>query len=195
MPGPLPNVKQEKFVQALFEGHSATESYTLAGYRPHQGNSSRLRWFDMVQTRLTELQSEAAKASEVTVQSLLNELEEARTKATNLDQLSAAVRATEVKARVSGLMVSRVEQKIDLNIESYEAANSVDAAALLFAKHFADDVLLSDAEHAQLAEMVKEACQRMSDFVKACRVKPMIAGHSQRQIELRRLTNGKANGR
>jgi DNA-binding MltR family transcriptional regulator len=63
------------------------------------------------------------------------------------------------------------------------------------AKHFADDTVLSNAELSQLAEMTKEACQKMSDFVKACRVKPMIAGHSQRQIEQRRLTNSKANGR
>jgi hypothetical protein len=45
-------------------------------------------------------------------------------------------------------------------------------------------------DHSRLAcgpaEMTKEACQRMSDFVKACRAKPVIAGHSQRQIELRR---------
>jgi hypothetical protein len=168
-------------------------AYSSAGYKPNRGNASRLKAKESVQARVAELQAAAAKASEVTIQSLLNELEEARTKATSLDQLSAAVRATEVKARVSGLLVQRIEQKIDVNVAAYESAASVDEAALLFAKHFADDVILSDVEYAQLADMTKQACQQMSDFVKACRAKS-ITGYSQRQIEQRRLgTNG--NGR
>ena len=70
---PLPNIRQERFVQGLFEGKSATQAYADAGYRPHQGNSSRLRWFEMVQQRLAELQAEAIKDSTVTFQSLMNE--------------------------------------------------------------------------------------------------------------------------
>ena len=35
--GSLPNIRQEKFVQGLFEGKSATQSYIDAGYRPNQG--------------------------------------------------------------------------------------------------------------------------------------------------------------
>jgi hypothetical protein len=40
---------------------------------------------------------------------LITELEAARQKATDLDQLSAAVRAIEAKARVSGLLVQKME--------------------------------------------------------------------------------------
>ena len=105
---PLPNVRHEKFCQALFEGKSATEAYTLAGYHPHQGNSSRLRWFEMVRTRLAELQNAAAKSSEVTVKSLLEELEYARQRADSLDQLSASVKAIEAKAKVSGLLTQKM---------------------------------------------------------------------------------------
>jgi hypothetical protein len=45
----------------------------------------------------------------VTVETLLAELEAARAKATDLNQLSAAVRATDVKAKISGLLIERVE--------------------------------------------------------------------------------------
>ena len=45
--GSLPNIRQEKFVQGLFEGKSAID----AGYRPDQGNSSRMKWYEMVQSR------------------------------------------------------------------------------------------------------------------------------------------------
>jgi hypothetical protein len=190
--GPLRNPRHEAFARALFENKSADESYVIAGYSENRGNATRLKAKESIQLRVAELQAEAQRKSEVTVESLLSELEEARQKASNLDQLSAAVRAIEAKARVSGLLVQRIEQTIDVNIAAYEAAGSVDESALLFAKHFADDTVLSNAELSQLAEMTKEACQRMSDFVKACRVKPVIAGHSQRQIEQHRLTNWKA---
>ncbi len=54
-----------------------------------------------MKARLAELQEAVAKEHEVTVSSLLAELEAAREKASNLDQLSAAVRAIEAKAKVS----------------------------------------------------------------------------------------------
>ena len=45
----------------------------------------------------------------VSIGSLLVELEDARQKASNLDQLSAAVRAIEAKAKISGLLTRRIE--------------------------------------------------------------------------------------
>jgi hypothetical protein len=56
-----------------------------------------------------ELQAEVAKDSKLTVAGLLAELEEARAKATDLKQLSAAVRACEAKARVGGLLIQKME--------------------------------------------------------------------------------------
>jgi phage terminase small subunit len=106
---PLSNVCQEKFVQGLFQGKSATQSYIDAGYKPHQANSSRMRWYDIVQGRLRELQSEAQEASAVTVQSLMRELEAARAKATSLDQMAASVKAISEKIKLSGLAVQKVE--------------------------------------------------------------------------------------
>jgi hypothetical protein len=106
---PLPNVRQEKFVQALFAGKSATEAYALAGYKPHQGNSSRLRWYEMVQSRLHELQGEAARSTKVTLESVCRELDEAISVARNKHQAQAMVSATSMKAKLNGLLTERIE--------------------------------------------------------------------------------------
>jgi Terminase small subunit len=105
----LDNPRHERFVQALFEGKPANKAYEEAGYKPHDGNCIRLRGNERVQARLAELQQAAQKKSEVTVASLLEELETARVKATDLNQLSAAVRATAEKAKISGLLIQRIE--------------------------------------------------------------------------------------
>jgi phage terminase small subunit len=75
MAGPLRNVRHERFVQALFEGQNATEAYATAGYVKDDGNATRLRNNPKVIERLTELQSEVAAESKVTVAGLIAELE------------------------------------------------------------------------------------------------------------------------
>jgi hypothetical protein len=59
----------------------------------------------------------------------LSELEEARVKASNLDQLSAAVRAIEAKAKVSGLLVQRVEVGGPGDFDDCESVEDVKATA------------------------------------------------------------------
>ena len=79
--GILANPRHERFVQALFEGETADAAYAKAGYKPNDGNCIRLKGNERVKARLAELQAQAAKKSEVTVQSLLDELEAARARA------------------------------------------------------------------------------------------------------------------
>jgi len=105
----LKNPRHEKFALVLSEGKSASEAYALAGYKPCRQNAARLTTKDDIRARLAEIQGVAAKATEVSIESLLNELEDARIRANSLDQLSTAVRAIEAKAKVSGIMVQRVE--------------------------------------------------------------------------------------
>jgi len=109
MPGPLRNTRHEAFCQALLEGKSATTAYEEAGYAKDDGNATRLAKNPAVIERLTELQNAVAEKTQVTVESLVNELEEARKRADSLDQLSAVVKAISEKARISGLMVQKVE--------------------------------------------------------------------------------------
>ena len=95
---PLNNQRHEGFVQALLTGKLASTAYAEAGYSPHDGNCIRLRGNERVQARLSELQAEAAKSAEVTVASLLGELEDARVRATSLNQ-----------AKISGLLTTKIE--------------------------------------------------------------------------------------
>jgi phage terminase small subunit len=109
MTGPLRNPRHEKFAQCLLEGKTAVDAHEQAGYARDDGNAARLAANPKIQERLVELQNEIAGEAKITVQGLLGELEDARKKATDLEQLSAAVRAIESKAKISGLLVQKVE--------------------------------------------------------------------------------------
>jgi hypothetical protein len=105
----LKNPRHERFALLLAEGLSAYAAYEQAGYKPHDGNCIRLRGNERVQVRLAELQRAAQKKTEVTIESLMAELEEARVKAVSLDQMSAAVKSISEKAKISGLLVQKIE--------------------------------------------------------------------------------------
>jgi phage terminase small subunit len=105
----LPNNRHERFCLGLAEGASVVQAYVSAGYKHDRGNASALHSKLHIQARLAELQSEAVKATKLTVEGLIGELEAARQQASNLKQLSAAVRAVEAKARISGLLVQKLE--------------------------------------------------------------------------------------
>jgi hypothetical protein len=115
---PLNNARHEAFARALFEGETADAAFVKAGYAKNRGNASRLKANESILARVAEFQAAAAQSSEVTVASLLAELEDARTRATSLSQLSAAVRATEAKARIAGLETQKIEVKT-INDEDY----------------------------------------------------------------------------
>ena len=109
----LRNARHEKFAQELAaNGVSAYQAYINAGFRPSRQNAARLRAKEDIAARVLEIQAAGAKSAEITVASLIEELEAARVKATDLNQLSAAVRATAEKARISGLLIERQEVKV-----------------------------------------------------------------------------------
>src|SRR6516162_1598033 len=108
----LANQRHEKFAQLLAEGRSASEAYVLAGYRANRHNAARLKSFETIRARVLEIQGAGAKSAEITVASLLDELEHARQRADSLGQLSASVRAISEKARLAGLVVERQEVKV-----------------------------------------------------------------------------------
>jgi len=101
----LKNARHETFAQGLAKGMSATDAYAAAGYKGDRKAASNL-WTNMdVKDRVTELQSKAIKKVEITVDSLAQELEEARAIALSEKQSSAAVSATMGKAKLFGLGV------------------------------------------------------------------------------------------
>src|SRR5512143_604264 len=163
---PLRNTRHEAFVQYLLQGESATDAHEAAGYTRDDGNATRLAKNPKVMERLAELQAEIAGENKVTVASLLNELEEARKRADSLDQLSAVVKAISEKAKISGLMVQKmevggpgdfsqcetVEEVVDELVKyslnpSYQIATERDRQDLIamYERHFAETQELLDA--------------------------------------------------
>jgi hypothetical protein len=121
----LTNPRHEKFAQQLAAGNSASKAYAQEGYRQCRQNAARLITNDSVLARVSEMQAVAAKKSEVTVESLLDELEHARERADGFDQLSAAVKAISEKIKLSGLLVQKVEVGGPGSFDSCESIEDV----------------------------------------------------------------------
>ena len=105
----LTNARHERFAQELATGTSAIKAYQLAGFQANYGNCIRLKGNERVLARVTELQAVAARKTEVPIESLVDEFDEARNIALERGQASAAVAATMGKARVTGKLVERIE--------------------------------------------------------------------------------------
>lgn len=109
--------KQEAFARAYVETGSASEAYRATyAVKPKTKpetiwqESSRLLANPKVSARVKELQDEAKLLTMVTVESLTNELEEARRLAMADEKgASAAVAAVMGKAKLHGLLVEKNE--------------------------------------------------------------------------------------
>lgn len=97
--------KQEAFVREYLKDLNATQAAIRAGYseKTAQEQGSRLLSNVMVAEAVAKRQDKAAKRAEITVDSLAQELEEARAIALAEKQSSAAVSATMGKAKLFGL--------------------------------------------------------------------------------------------
>ncbi len=104
-------IKQEAFCQAYIETGNASEAYRSAyaadKMKPESINRKAKELLDngKIAARVAELKGEIKQRHNVTVDSLLAELEEARQKALSAEtpQSSAAVAATMGKAKLVGL--------------------------------------------------------------------------------------------
>lgn len=105
----LKNARHERYCQELAKGKTSDEAYQLAGFSANRGNATRLKAKESVQSRLIELQARVAAKAEVTVDSLIIEVEEARLLAMSIKQPSAAVAATREKGVLSGKRIERTE--------------------------------------------------------------------------------------
>lgn len=114
-------VKQEAFCLAYIETGNASEAYrrSYSAEKMKQEvvaiEASRLLDNPNVALRVAELQQSVVKRHEVTVDSLMLELEEARVAAMGASnpQSAAAVAATMGKAKLAGLLVDKIEAKVN----------------------------------------------------------------------------------
>ena len=110
--------KQEKFCQVYIETGNASEAYRQAynteKMKPESVNSKGYQLLQQVQitARLDELRAEHKKRHEITVDTLVAELEEARKLAFETEKASAAVQATMGKAKLLGLVVEKQETNV-----------------------------------------------------------------------------------
>lgn len=101
--------KQEKFCRVFIETGNQSEAYRQAYNTENMmaetvtKKASELMANGHVKGRVTQLQQQVAKKFEVTVESLTKEFEEDRQLARELGQPSAAIAATNGKARIHGL--------------------------------------------------------------------------------------------
>jgi phage terminase small subunit len=117
--------RQKSFARLVHEQIPPYRAYALAGYRPHPSNPYRLREDERVQQYLSELEAQTMERHEVTVDSLLTELEEARLNAKAAKQPSSEVSAVMGKAKLAGLLVDRQEIKDVSNMNMEELVQAV----------------------------------------------------------------------
>lgn len=134
--------KQEAFTRYFVETGNASEAYrrayqVSADTKPEtiHKRASELLANGEVTGRVAMLQGKAAKKAEITVDSLAQELEEARAIALSEKQSSAAVSATMGKAKLFGLGVEKRHlsgtlQVINITAKQLEALNDDELAAL-----------------------------------------------------------------
>lgn len=113
MPYAKLNIRQERFCLGLAEGLPQSRAYVEAGYTA-RGNAAEVEASKMVRlpkvaARVAELQAKAARRSEVTVDSLVLELDEMLQLATRQKLPAAGVAAILGKARLLGLVVDKTE--------------------------------------------------------------------------------------
>jgi Terminase small subunit len=117
--------RQKSFVRLIHEQIPPYRAYALAGYRRHHSNAYRLRENEGVKQYLSELEAQTMKRHEVTVDSLLTELEEARLHAQAAKQPSSEVSPVMGKAKLAGLLVDKQEIKEVSNMNMEELVQAV----------------------------------------------------------------------
>lgn len=163
----LRNPRHERFALGYHKTGNARRSYHAAGYKarmprdrtdsaPVDANASRLLKHAKVKARLAELGRGAMKRNEITVDSLLTDLETDRALAHCEGQGSAAVQATMAKARLLGLIVDRKETGKPGEFEGLQTADDViKAVRTEFGDKVADALAQELATHEEAGQEVR----------------------------------------
>jgi len=133
MSSPKLTLKQENFVLAYIETGNASEAYRRAYDAQNMKaesivvSASKLMAQPNIALRVAELKAEAKERCLVTVESLTEELEEARALAKQEGQASAAVAATMGKAKLHKLLTDVIDHK---SSDKSMTPTSIDATKL-----------------------------------------------------------------
>jgi len=127
---PLPNIRHERFARAFIKTNVAARAYLKAGYHASNRNTldacaSRLLGYAKVKSRVLELRQQMAARNRITVDTLLDDLASDRELARTLGQPSAAIAATQLSAKLVGLLVERKESGQPGDFAGLQSASEV----------------------------------------------------------------------
>ena len=105
----LNNTRHERFAQELAKGSAITEAYEKSGFKRSPASASRLSQKVKIRARIAAIQAQNAEHAEVSVQSLIRELDEAADLAREIKQPQALIAAIKEKGILSGKRVERQE--------------------------------------------------------------------------------------
>src|SRR5436190_14492632 len=105
----LENQRHELFALALSRGASASAAYVEAGYKGSTANAARLRATAAIRQRLAELAEAAGRANEISIASVLAELDSAIKLAKERGMPNALINAANLRAKLGGLLVDKAE--------------------------------------------------------------------------------------
>lgn len=98
----LENSRHEIFAQELAKGATQTEAYLTAGYKGDKTAASRLSTNVNVQRRVAELKADAAVRARKSMDDILEQLDDDRQFAREMEAPSAAIQATMGQAKILG---------------------------------------------------------------------------------------------
>ena len=101
--------RKQAFVDAVLEGHNGSEAARMAGYAPKHVNKTAygLMRDPWVSAEIAKRREELRLRNAVTVDSMVKRFDEDRAFAIETGNATAAVRASELKAKLCGLLVER----------------------------------------------------------------------------------------
>lgn len=139
----LKSPKHERFAQELAKGKTELQAYELAGYKPDDGNASKLASRLEIRARIQEITGAAAVRAEVTVASLIAEAEAARQLAMDIEAPAAAIAAVREKGVLSGKRIERSEHGRPREFEAMSADELRDSIARDLAELGREDLAAS----------------------------------------------------
>lgn len=98
----LENSRHEIFAQELAKGAKQKEAYLTAGYKGDKTAASRLSTNVNVQRRVAELKADAAVRARKSMDDILEQLDDDRQFAREMEAPSAAIQATMGQAKILG---------------------------------------------------------------------------------------------
>jgi hypothetical protein len=155
----LANIRHERFARAYIRTGNAAASYLKAGYAPTTRESldpaaSKLTRQNKVASRIRELRKQMAARNRISVDSLIEDLAADRSLARDLGQPSAAIAATQLTARLCGLLVDRKESG---QPGEFSGLQSADEVLALIHRELGEDIATALAA-ALAQEATKDRC-------------------------------------